>query len=249
MTIIDTTTTSITPTFNPPTIESEVAKFYGRTMTRYNEQGVDSAFAYFTGIIRTNLRDQNAVQMLVDRLPPEFAGKYEEVKRATQQARMQQEAEAKARAESEAAYQKELDAFWANNPPDALTELPEYEVDDAGELFDLLARYRITKIEFEYSERWHWDQFEGIESQGTQIWISDDFTIAIDELPDDAEIGIAEFLDEAIQNVAGEYAGKTPGKLGDDYGTVTFDVVAREISVQAEVEVKNTETFEESWSI
>lgn len=80
MNTIDTTTT---PSI-PPTIEFEVDKFYGRTMDRYKQQGFDQAFVYFKGITQTALRDQDAIQMLIDRLPPEFAGKIEEDAKAAE---------------------------------------------------------------------------------------------------------------------------------------------------------------------
>lgn len=227
------------------TIDTTTApiSIYGRTMNRYDEQGFEPAFTYFKGITRTNLRTQNAVQMLLDRLPPEFAGKIEEEQRAIQEARAKAEAATKARVE-------EIDAYWEENPPDILTELPENEP-DAGELFDILAQYRISKITYDFSELYHYEEFEGIKSQGTTILGLDEFYLDdFGDLPDKDDIGLGDFLEEAVQSIANEYARECPGKLtGVDFGTVTFDVAAREISVTAEVEVKATKTFEKSWKV
>jgi hypothetical protein len=81
------------------------------------------AYVYLTGIIRTNLREQNAVRMLLDRLPPEFASKIEEDRpaqeakaRADAEAKAKAEAEAKARAEAEAQRQRDIAAFFAKSP-------------------------------------------------------------------------------------------------------------------------------------
>jgi hypothetical protein len=49
-------------------------------------------------------------------------------------------------------------------------------------LFDILARYRIAKVEYNFSELWHWENFEGIEFQSTAIWASDDFQIDLGDL-------------------------------------------------------------------
>jgi hypothetical protein len=90
---------TIPTTTTPPTIESEVDKFYGRIMDRYKRQDTadtveqrafakqgafSDAFLYFQSITKTNLRDQDATQKLLDRLPPEFAAKVEAGKQAAE---------------------------------------------------------------------------------------------------------------------------------------------------------------------
>jgi hypothetical protein len=80
--------------------------------------------------------------------------------------------------------------------------------------------------------------------------LSDDVEIGLGELPDDDDIGIEEFLSDAVKAIADEYVSDfASGRKISDGGTVTFNVPARKISVSAECEVTTEEMLEESWSV
>jgi hypothetical protein len=123
----------------------------------------------------------------------------------------------------------------------------ELELNDAGELFDVLARYRIAQVTYDFAcDYWRDGEMSNIEAVDTTFWVSDD--LYIDGLPDD-DGAIHDAISEFVKEIANdEYVGEVPGKI-EEGGTVTFDVTAREISVTAEVEVTKTETFEETWSV
>ena len=240
-----TITATTAPTYTPPTIESEVDKFYGRTMNRYNEQGFEPAYSYFKGIIRTNLRTQDAVQMLLDRLPSEFTPKFEEEKQAEQEAKAKCEAEAKVRAEAEATWHVKVDTYWREHPVKALTELPG---NDASELFDFLAAYHVTEVQYDFAcDYWPDGDFSGFQDQSISVQFEDDDPgMDLYDIPDE-ESEIADTLTDVIHELGYDYANNCKGQL--NVGSVTFDVATRTISASAECEVTTTETFEQSWKV
>jgi hypothetical protein len=97
-----------------------------------------------------------------------------------------------------------------------------------------------------FCEYWRDGEMSNIDHDIT-FWVSDDLHIGSGVPEDDGEI--AEAISEAVKDIANEYVGEVQGKIEPEGGNVTFDVVAREISVRAEVEVTKTKTFEKSSSV
>jgi hypothetical protein len=166
------------------------------------------------------------------------------------------EAKAKAEAEAEAKRQREIDAFWAKNPPNPLTaeKWENADLSDEEVVFDILARYRISIIEYTFRPEYHWDEFLNVGDHDITFWLSDDLQMNQslyfkgDELPEDEDDEIKDTLEDAIHTIADEYATDFASnrKIEDD-GTVTFDIAARKITVSAECET--TRTFKKSWSV
>jgi hypothetical protein len=142
-------------------------------------------------------------------------------------------------------------AFYVSNPPLPLTSAPEIQTE--SELFDILARYHIAEVECSFYARYHWGEFECIEN--LTIWtVSLPSNIQTDfhELPADDEGVAGDIISEAVKSMASERASQAAcladGRIQEDGGTITFDVLSRRISVDATVEVTREEGFEMSWA-
>jgi hypothetical protein len=83
--------------------------------------------------------------------------------------RVKREAEEKAREEADRAERERkaeenrrlIAAFYEQNPPLPPTTVPEIKTE--SELFDVLARYHIAKVECSFEARYHWEELECIE--------------------------------------------------------------------------------------
>jgi hypothetical protein len=140
-------------------------------------------------------------------------------------------------------------AFWEKNPPSCLVAAPNIETE--SQLLDVLACYHIAKVEYSVEiVRYHWEDFEYIESADIKAWLESDIDIDLEDgLPGDEDCEIGTAILEAIKELASERAAKADnaGRIQD--GTaVIFDVPNRRINLDAIVEVTRKESFKDSWS-
>jgi hypothetical protein len=231
-------------------MESITNKWQTRIEKRRNEG--QNVLRYVDQIIQANHATEEDV------IPFLTSDEMQELKNIVAE-RAKLEAEARARAEANRLEQERKHeenerlraAFWEKNFPLPLTIVPDIQTE--SELFDVLARYRIVKVEYSVERvNYHWDEFVNIEDSTIQAWLPSDIEIDLEtELPGDEneEVGIGKAIHQAIKELASERATEATeaGRLQE--GTVViFDVPGRRICLDATVEVTRDESFEKAWS-
>jgi hypothetical protein len=224
------------------------SKWQGRIEKRRNDP-YGSVVAYVDGIVRNN---HVALEEVAQVLTPNELQEIKDIqmKRAKEKAESEARMEAD-RLERERKYQQNqarLGAFWENNPPPSfLTAVPD--IQSENDLFDILARYHIAKVEYCFDHvDYHWDQFLGICDGVISAWLPLDIEISLEDgLPGDDDGEIGETIRKAITEFGKDGARGAPGKLID--GKVVFNVSARLISVEVTSEVTREELYEDSWKV
>jgi len=141
-----------------------------------------------------------------------------------------------------------LAAFWQRNPPSPFTTVPECELTES-ELFDVLARYHIARVEYSFDAvHYHWEDFRCIEDPTIDAWLPSDIEVSLDDLPGDEDGSIGEAICEAIKELAAQRAAFAADEGRLQEGTVSFDVTARRVGLHATVEVTRDEDFAKVWS-
>jgi hypothetical protein len=227
---------------------NQPTKWQARIEKRRNE-GVD-VLGYVDQIVRAKHVSLDEVTTFLN--PEELQAMQSLVaQRAKEKAELEAQREAAAlEYEREIEEHKRLQAaFWEKNPPSPLTAVPDIKTE--SELFDILSRYRIGKVEYSFEMvDYHWDEFRRIEDPTIEAWLLSDIEISIqEELPDDDEAGrIGNAIYDAIEELASERAvvAADEGKLQD--GIVTFDVQHRRIKLEAVVEVTRDEDCKKEWA-
>jgi hypothetical protein len=224
-------------------------KWQSRIGKRRNENR--DVLGYVNGLIRDNhvILEEVAATLTPDEL--------QQIK-DTLAERARKEADEKARWEAESLERKRKDeenqrrlaAFWEKNSPSPLTTAPDIQTE--SELFDVLARYHITRVEYSFAVvRYHWDRLDYIEDPSIEAWLPSDIAIDLQtELPgdDDGDLSIGEAIYESVKESASQRAAIAADEGRLQEGKVIFDVPARHISVEATIEVIREERLERVWA-